>query len=202
MKIFIILIIYIALPTDSFCMRYVLHCDSLLLKASLDTALMQAGTCEKSGRNDGDVERYVISVGGMPGQPYCAAGQYYCFLAAAKALSLPLVCIPIMKTSSSQDMFRDAKTRGRKSDSPAGKHDLVFWRKMNKPGGHVERVLSAGYAGWLITVGFNTSVRPAGGSISIEGVFIKRRNILHPVVKMTLLGIIGFEFKHGGDNGF
>lgn len=180
--------------------KYIVPCSRALLEASLDTLLAQVGTMERTNKNDGDVENYILSVGGRAGQPYCAAGQYYCFLRAAEALDINPDNIPILKTASTNKMLKAAKRHGKKSAGIIARHDLIFWRKMASPGGHVERVLKAGKAGWVKTVAFNTSSRLADGSLA-EGVFIKYRNVLHPLTKMLFAGAISFGDRSGGDYG-
>jgi hypothetical protein len=47
-------------------------------------------------------------------------------------------------------------------------------------------------AGWVITIGFNSNKRDINGN-HIEGVFLQKRNIYHPLGRKKILGIIGFR---------
>lgn len=46
--------------------------------AVMAAARSQIGTQERTGRNDGPVEKYLTSVGLAKGDPYCAAFVYWC----------------------------------------------------------------------------------------------------------------------------
>jgi len=60
-----------------------------IAQTALEVARSQVGVRE-SGRNRGtEVERYLASVGLPPGQPWCAAFVYWCFLTAALRLERP-----------------------------------------------------------------------------------------------------------------
>ncbi len=173
--------------------KYILPCGADLLEASLDSAMAQVGTVEKTGRNDGPVEKYLSAVGLSKGAPYCAAGQYWCFFVGAKALALSLSEIPILRTGVANAIFNDAARKGSKVGYSAEKHDLIVWRRRGSYKGHVERILETGRAGWVKTVGFNT--RSGNNAIrrKREGVFIRRRNIYHPIGRLSIRGLVGFE---------
>lgn len=175
--------------------KYNLPCDAKLLSASLDTAMKCVGVIEATGKNDGErIEAYLQSVGRKKGDSYCTAGQYYCFYVSAIALNLPIIEIPIKRTGIANEVFDDAKKRGRKARYQANKHDLIVWRKNGTPFGHIERIIESTKAGWVLTIGFNTSKNIVGKG-RIEGVFIKRRNIYQPLGKMRVRGIVGFYNK-------
>ncbi len=167
-----------------------LECDPILLKGSLDTAIAQAGTIEMTNNNDGAVEIYLKSVGLGGGYPYCAAGQYYCFKRAAGALNIDYKEIPIPRTGVANAIFNHAGNKGKIGKYIPAKHDMIVWRHRGKFSGHIERIVQVGKAGWVWTIAFNVSERINGKRV--EGVFIKKRNVYHPLGRMLLRGLVGF----------
>lgn len=177
--------------------KYSLQCDSALLAVSEQVALAQAGVLEFSGNNDGEVEKYLRSVGLTNGSPYCAAGQFFCFDAAAKFLNLPEKEIPIPKTGLASAIYYKAKNCGVKQRFKADRHDLIVWRKGKTIFGHIERTIKIEKAGWIRTIAFNVN-----GNINGKrrhGVFVKRRNIFHPLGRMQIRGIVGFIERKSHD---
>ena len=173
--------------------KYCIVCDSRLLESSMDSCRLQVGVVEETGRNDGrQIEQYLASVGLGAGNPYCYAGQYWCFAVAAKALSLASSEIPIKKTGLASEAFFAAKKTGKRIKLFLAKYDLIVWRKGKTVFGHVERIVSVGKGGWVITVGFNTSGSVNGSQMKGEGVYQKKRNIYHLLGRMPLRGLIGF----------
>lgn len=168
--------------------RYILNCRTDLLLKSEEIMKQEVGTQELPN-NRGEIVKYLKAVNLQEGNPYCAAGQYYSFLLACKQLGLPISEIPISRTGLSRKILADAKLKARKSKYEAERHDLIIWRmKGSSYRGHIERVLSAGKAGWLVTIGFNVDI--GNGK---EGVAIKRRNLYHIIGKLKVAGIIGFK---------
>lgn len=189
-----LLLCYIITIDASSLVRYQIPCDRILLLASRDSLIAQIGVKEKTGRNDGDkVEQYLKSVGLGTGHPYCAAGQYWCFWSACKDLNLPFAAIPIHRTGSTVKMYNEGIRRGRKVVPKPKNNDLIFWRRPNEWRGHVERIIEVKRAGWVVTVGFNTSSGRRGSQDDGGGVFERRRNIYHVLGKMVVRGFIGFE---------
>ncbi|MCW5885035.1 MAG: hypothetical protein KIT33_08705 [Candidatus Kapabacteria bacterium] len=142
----------------------------------------------ESRSNKGIVEKYLQSVGLPAGNPYCAAGQYYCFVKATKILNLSNKEIPIPKTGLSRKILSYAKMNGKNVPNNPKRHDLIIWRMRGSSWrGHIERVIETGKAGWVKTVGFN--VRLESGE---EGVAIKRRNIYHLIGRLEVAGLVGF----------
>lgn len=175
--------------------RFVVSCNKYLLQASLDTAFAQLGVREKTGRNDGsEIKKYLESVGLKEGNPYCAAGQYYCFYSASKALLLPVSEIPILKTGSANMMYNESQKSGHKSNYLAYKYDLLVWKSINSWSGHIERIFATGKAGWVSTIGFNTSAGTSNSQNEVQGVFKRKRNIFHPLGRLKVRGIIGFNY--------
>ncbi|MBM2817026.1 MAG: hypothetical protein HW421_3788 [Ignavibacteria bacterium] len=186
----LIFLITISLSGQS---KYNLLCNSKLLSASVDTALQQIGIREKSGNNDGEVKKYLDCLGMREGLPYCAAGQYWCFMTAADGLGLNRKLIPIKRTAVANEMFSHASNTGRRMAYRASVHDLIVWRNKGSFSGHIERVYQVQKAGWVETIGFNTGGRTNTSQRDGSGVFKKRRNIYHPIGRMAVRGLIGFD---------
>lgn len=169
--------------------KFMLKCDSELLDSSLDSALAQVGIIELTNKNDGEVEKYLRLFSLKSGQPYCAAGQYWCFFVSAKKLGLSLSEIPITKSPLAYNIFKDAKKRGIRGNYHAAKNDMIVWRKKDSRNGHIERVYSVSRKGNVTTIGFNTKDKKSNR----QGVFFQRRNIYHPLERLMIKGLIGFK---------
>jgi len=169
--------------------RYELKCSKILLEASLDSAFSQVGTCEKTNRNDGEVEKYLLLFNLKKGNPYCAAGQYWCFYTTAMDLNLSCKGIPILKSVLASAVFNDARMKGKITKYKPRKHDLIFWRKKNSIKGHVERIFDVQQRGVVLTIGFNTKNKITGS----EGVFLQRRNLFLPLGRLVIRGLVGFN---------
>lgn len=168
--------------------KFILDCDNAILTKSEEIMKLQAGKIEVPG-NRGIAIVYLKTVGLKAGNPYCAAGQYYCFLEAIKALKLSPKLIPITRTGLSRKILKDAMRKGIRALYKSHRHDLIIWRDIRSSWkGHIERVISVGEAGWVTTIGFNVKL-PNGN----EGVAVKRRNIFHIIGRLKVSGIIGFE---------
>lgn len=168
--------------------RYDLICRKDILERSERHCINQTGTLEESGQNDGEVIKYQRAVGLHQGDAYCAAGVYWCFLMAVNDLGLQKVDIPIIRTAVANEIYNDAKQRGDKTKYVPERHCLIIWRKNRSWSGHIERVIHVKKAGWVVTVGFNTS-----NSKGKQGVFIKKRNVFHPLGRMAIRGMVGFK---------
>ena len=172
--------------------RYALPCYYMLLESSYTVGLEEIGTIEKSNKNDGDVLKYLEIFGLKEGNPYCAAGQYYCFLEGANRINVSKDSIPIIKSALCRVIYNDAKRRGVKTKYIARKHDLIVWRCPNSWRGHIERVHRVLPNGWVETIAFNSSKNINGKKI--EGVFFQKRNILHPLGRLKIKGLVGFDY--------
>jgi len=192
MKIRFYLIFGILLSTQLFSyQKYEVECNGLLLDYSRTVLLKQVGTLE-SGQNRGKkIEEYLKSVGLNPGNSYCAAGQYYCFADACRQLGLSSAFIPIPRTGLANAIFNFFQVKGKKVNYKPKTDDLIVWIKSNKVNGHIERIIEADKAGWVQTVGFNSSGIINGRKV--EGVFIKKRNIFHAIGRMNIRGLAGFK---------
>jgi len=178
--------------------RYTVHCEASLLEASADSMIAQIGTTEATGRNDGAVEKYLRSVGLPKGLAYCAAGQYWCFRVAAEALGIMIKNIPMPRTGLANAIYNRAKKQGQRTKFKPQRHDLIVWRKGKTAFGHVERIIAVGKAGYVTTVGFNTSPGKGKSQRDGQGVWKRRRNIFHPLGRMRVRGLVGFITERRG----
>lgn len=172
--------------------KYVLPCSEELLEQSHIIALLEIGTLERSGNNDGDVYKYQRALGLNTGSPYCAAGVYWCFLSAIELMRIDESNIPILKSAVANSVFNDARKRGKMVSYIPQKHCLIVWRRINSWSGHIERIIEIKKAGWVITIGFNTK-----NNVGQQGVFLRRRNIFHPLGRLSIRGMIGFSDNGG-----
>jgi hypothetical protein len=162
------------------------QCDSNLWFGSLKIAENEIGTREQ-GNNDGvRVRQYLQSVGLKAGNPYCQAGMYWSF-GEYNRLAKTKHVIPLLRSGSTVAVYNHAKKNNEVKKSHCFVGDLIYWKFSNKPFGHVERILSIGRAGWVVTVGFNTGSNARDGS----GVERKKRNLTYPLQKMMFRGLIG-----------
>ncbi len=179
----------IFLPSVAFSQaKYEIECRSDILYYSQIIGMQQVGTTEKRNRNDGEVVKYLKSVGLSVGNPYCAAGQYYIFSEACKQLKLPSSQIPLPRTGLANAMYSYAKQQGKKVKYEPKLHDLLVWRKAKTSFGHIERIIKVNAKGNVITLAFNVM-----GTNGKEGVFTKKRNIYHPLQRLKVRGLIGFR---------
>lgn len=173
--------------------NYILHCDSDLLRASKDSAIAQIGIIERTGRNDGaKIEKYLKSTFTNNSSPYCAAAVYWCFYSAAIDLKLKINHIPIKRTALANSIFNDAALRGEKAKYIPREHSLIVWKFPNSSFGHIERIINVEKAGWVTTVAFNVCGYSSKYRKQVEGVFLKKRNVFHPLGKMRIRGMISF----------
>jgi len=169
--------------------RYEVLADSCILIHSEQVAYWQVGVVEQKPNDSPEIRKYLQSVGINKPASYCAAGQYYCFYIASKNL---YKSIPIPKTAVANNIFNYGKKNGTKTIYEAKRHDLIVWRKRNSWQGHVERIIRVEKAGWVYTIGFNTS-SGKGNQRDGEGVYIRKRNIKHPLGRLQIRGLYGFR---------
>jgi len=170
---------------------YELYCDRALLEESEKIALTQIGITERTNRNDGEVEKYLQAVGLEKGNPYCTAGIYWCFAKAAEILKYDTKAIPIPKTGLVANIINYTKQHGKQLKRNAEKHSLLVWLVKNKRQGHIERIYQVRKAGWVDAIGFNTT--SPDKSVKKEGVYMKSRNILHPLGRLRFAALINFR---------
>lgn len=168
-------------------------CNRDLIVKSREVLYDQVGVREVGNNNGERVSEYLRSVGLGVGNPYCYAGQYYCFYKGIKLLNLPLEAMPIPKTGLANNVFDYAQKRGLKTKYGANIDDLIVWRYDKKISGHVERCISkSSPTGQVKTIGFNTG---DGDQREGQGVFIKIRNIKTKLGRMMVRGLVGFYEK-------
>ena len=173
--------------------RYILECKQSLIDKSREVLYNQVGVREVGNNSGQRVAEYLRSVGLGIGNPYCYAGQYYCFFESSKLLNLPIESIPIPKTGLANNVFDYAQKRGLKTKYGAFIDDLIVWKYDKKISGHVERCISkSSPTGNVKTIGFNTG---DGDQREGQGVFIKTRNIKTRLGRMMVRGLVGFYGK-------
>lgn len=181
--------ILIALPALAV-EKYIIYCNGELLEKSRIVALAEVGVME-TGKNRGEVQKYLKPFNARGGTPYCAAGLYWSFLQACHQMNMPKDSIPIPKTMLANGIYNYAKKRGRKAKVKVEVDDLIVWKRRASYRGHIERIISVGTGGNVRTIAFNSSQTIKGKRL--EGVFIKNRNINKPLAKMRIRGFIGFR---------
>jgi hypothetical protein len=168
-------------------------CDSNVWWRSLDIVKDQVGVREATGRNDGPrVEAYLRAVGLPKGNPWCMAVHVWSFAQVTDV-------IPIARTGLVRGVWNHALaqqphgTRYRVAPSIAwtATGDLLIWGYLTSTSGHVERQVSAGQAGWVVTAAGNTTSGSSGNQRDGGGMYYRRRNLRHPLARMVLLGAIG-----------
>ncbi len=169
-----------------------MKCDKDLIRESRNILFKQVGNKETLGKNDSkEIRKYLSSVGIFYPAPYCTAGQFYCFYEAANKLKTHINNIPIKRTGLANAMMNDAIKKGIKNKYIPENNDLIIWRNINNNiFGHIERIVKVNKAGWVETVGFNTSGAYAREG---DGVYIKKRNIYYLLGRMKVHGLIGWE---------
>lgn len=133
-------------------------------------AASQIGTMEKTGKNDGEVEKYLTSVGLKKGDPYCAA---FVFWVGSEAIG---TANPYPKSGWSPDHLKRGSLV---SKGAAGKPADTFGIYFPSKG----RVAHTGFvetwgSGSVVTIEANTSPQAGSGSAKDregDGVWRKRR---------------------------
>lgn len=175
--------------------RYAVPCRADLVRAALDTAIAQEGTIEATGRNDGAVKKYWRWLLNSP-VPYCYLGRVWSFKQAAQALQLPSSEIPIpTHTGLARHGWNDARKRGKATPVTPVASDFIYWGFPKNSNGHVGQVVKVYAGGWLSVNEFNTSGNKNSNQRDGDGVHRKRRNWLHPLGRMRVLGFVGFSSK-------
>lgn len=172
--------------------RYEIPCNKLLFESSIDSMKSQVGVTEDKVNNTGKkVNEYQKVGGGLSGQAWCMYFQYWCFYVAYQSL---IECynieIPITKSGSSQQPYKDALKYGKRTDYKAKVGDLIIWNYPNGWAGHIERIVKVGESGWVLTIGGNV-----GNTNSNDGdcVAYKKRNVLTKLGRMRLRAVVGFN---------
>lgn len=129
-------------------------------------AASQVGVKEATGRNDGDVDKYLVAAGKPPGSrlPYCAAGQFWCAIhAGAKPQRLP-------KYPAGVAEWRKWATQTGRRFSVPKRGMLGYWtdRREGSEPGHMFIVAGVLPFGVLRCISFNSSEdgsRDGGGVV-------------------------------------
>lgn len=174
---------------------YELEIDSCLHSKAFEIIEGEIGVVEATGKNDGEVEKYLKVVGLGKGYPYCAAGISWSYLEAAKYYGQTKSIIPFPLTAGSQVIFSHAIKYGEKITRPLKRGDFFTWRQKSSYLGHIAVVDSVRKAGWVDTIEFNTSSNSAGDQRDGGGVWRKKRNLIHPLGRMMVRGFTGFKNK-------
>lgn len=186
LNIFILLLSFTCLTVQAQS-RFVLKADKSIVIESRKILYEQIGVRELTGNNDGaKIREYQNSVSIPMKSPYCAAGQYYCFLQAQKKVNKP---IPIKRTGLANAIYADAANKGRETAYSANIDDLIIWKYDNSVSGHIERTIKVIGNGFIETIGFNTGTNARDG----EGVKKCTRSLLHPLSRMRVRGLVGFD---------
>lgn len=177
--------------------RYVLKADSCVVTIAQDFAISQVGVTEATGNNDGpEVAAYLKVTGLGIGYPYCAAGISWSFAMAGDSLGIPRKELPVPMTAGSQIAYDHARKNGYKSESNRPEvYDLYIWRRKDSYRGHIGWCYEIGEKGWVRTVEFNTSSGSSGSQDDGQGVWLRKRNILHPLGRLRTRGFVGFKLK-------
>lgn len=157
--------------------------EELICKAH-NIAKNELGTVEIGNNSGEEIAKYLASVDLKEGFNYCAAGIFWAFDSASKKLN---IANPLPKTGVANQLFNYAKNNGERSEYLSQKYDLIVWRKYNSWQGHIEWIAEVQKAGWVKTIAFNSSKNGK------QGVFYQRRNIYHPLGRLKIRGLIGFE---------
>jgi|GEM_PF-431307 len=170
--------------------RYKLECSPILAEKSLELMASQVGVIEATGKNDGLlVEEYQDSTGLNKGDAWCAALVYWSFSIYTS------ICNPnpLDKSGLAIRPFQKARRLGKKTHYSVQKGDLIIWQVKNSWQGHVGRVWEVGKAGWITTIEGNTNNGKRGSEREGNGVFMRKRNYIHPLGRMGILGLVGFN---------
>ena len=177
--------IFLICPIFAFT-SYEVPADWRLLRLSEKIARSQLGVREEQN-NSGEVEKYLWAVGLGRGNPYCAAGVYWCFAIAADSLSIGRENIPVNRTAVANEMYNHSRKIGTKVKRKIRRHDLLVWKSKRSWKGHIERAISNESKGIVRTIGFNVKLDKG------EGVGIKTRFMNHPIGKLMYRGAITFR---------
>lgn len=126
-----------------------LLCANTITEAALTIAVTQIGVREKGGNNRGvEVEMYLASVGGLPGESWCAGFVYWCFRRASNVLT---VANPCPRTRGAQKIWKLSDARFHRTAPSRGS---LFVMDHGEGLGHV---------------GFVEMVYPDGSISTVEG---------------------------------
>lgn len=153
---------------------------------------------EETGNNDGAIIESIIATGGgKKGYPYCYYYQYWAYEMATNEANNHFCCKfvnPLVKSGSSQALFNYAVNLNNKTFFKPQKHDFIVWKTSNSWAGHIERIKEVLGGGYVITYAANTSNGKSGSQREGNGIFLRKRNINHPLSRLLKIrGLIGNE---------
>lgn len=195
MKLLLSLVCLLTLVTTGEAQRrFLLPAPRQLIEVSRTVLMSQIGIVERTNNNDGPVEKYWRLMGFVTPQPYCASGQYWCFWEACRIIPLPVSSISLKKTALAYGQFADAAKRGVKVPFLPEVDDILYWKHVQKITGHTERIIEVKSAGWVVTVGMNTSSGDGGDQRDGGGVYKRKRNVRFLLGRMQVSGTIGWKY--------
>lgn len=179
--------------------KYLINTTSEQLLSSEVYCSSVIGTIELTGKNDGAIIEEIISIGGgLKGYPYCYYYQYWAYEMATQKINKTActkVKNPMVKSGSSQAMFNYAKKLNKKVPYEVKKHDLIVWKSAKSWSGHIERVKEVLGGGYVMTYAGNTNNGLSGSQREGNGIFIRKRNINHPLSRiLKIRGLVGYEW--------
>lgn len=166
--------------------KFNLTTTNTILVNSRAVLFAQLGVTENKPNWGFPIQDYLYSVGIKTPAPYCNAGQYYCFWKVTNN-------IPMVKSGLAISTFQRASKVGVKVPYRAEIDDLIVWNKPKTIFGHIERVVEVGKAGWITTIGFNTTSGNKGNQRDGGGVYKRKRNIYHPLGRNVIKGLVGWK---------
>jgi hypothetical protein len=171
--------------------RYEVEASKELVEMSRNILRQQVGVTETIGNNDSPmIRQYLKSVNINYPQPYCMAGQYYCYYEANKVLGGSYK-IPLPKSGVAIHAYSYAKANGNKTEFTVRVDDLLIWKRRRSWSGHVERVITVMKGGYYRLVGFNTMPQDiAGSQREGQGVHIRVRKVSR-LGKLLFHGVAG-----------
>jgi hypothetical protein len=165
-----------------------------LIEHSKEIMLGEVGKIE-TGHNRGIADKYNKALGLPLGSPYCQSGQYWCYWVACQKLHYTYRLIPMPRSGMANATYDFIKKNGTKTRYIPRVHDFIVWKSPRNYTGHIERIIVVGRAGWVKTVGFNTSSGRKGSQRDGGGVWIRNRNIYNPLGSRRIRGLAGVKYR-------
>jgi hypothetical protein len=174
--------------------RYVIDIDSNLVVISHTIAQSQVGVTEKTGKNDGEVDKYMrfLNKGGQK-LPYCSGGISWSYYQGALFLDKDRKYIPFPLSAGSQVAFDYARKKGKLDNSGIKRYDFFIWKKKDGINGHIGLIDSVMVKGCVRTIEFNTSQDNRGSQRDGGGVWNRKRNLIQPMGFLLVRGFVGFN---------
>lgn len=165
-----------------------------LADKSRQVMLGEVGKIE-TGHNRGIADKYNKTLKLPLGSPYCQSGQYWCYWAACQQLHYTYRYIPMPRNGMANSTYDYIRRNGHKTKYIPRIDDFIVWKSPKNYSGHIERIIAVGRAGWVKTVGFNTSSGKRGSQRDGGGVWIRNRNIRHPLGSRGIRGLAGINVE-------